>query len=112
MLSCCIIKKDIVKKNSIIIDVVINYKNWKIIGNVDFDNIFKKVKYITTVSNGVESMTIAILSKNVLKVIKNNKKCLNKCHICVIMIIGIGVLVYLYFYYMNLEEAKKCKYDN
>ncbi|BED92395.1 MAG: bifunctional methylenetetrahydrofolate dehydrogenase/methenyltetrahydrofolate cyclohydrolase FolD [Candidatus Paraimprobicoccus trichonymphae] len=61
------IKKNMVKNNSIIIDVGINrLSNEKICGDVDFEGVFDKVSYITPVPGGVGPMTIAMLMKNTL----------------------------------------------
>ena len=60
-----------VNKDSIIIDVGINRvslgeDNYKIIGDVDFENVSKVVKAITPVPGGVGPMTIACLMFNTL----------------------------------------------
>lgn len=58
---------DMVKENSIIIDVGINRdQDGKLVGDVDFENVAKKAKYITPVPGGVGPMTIAMLMKNVV----------------------------------------------
>ena len=64
------VKKDWVKKNSIIIDVGINKLNNKIVGDVEFDDVKDKVKAITPVPGGVGPMTIACLLKNTLECFK------------------------------------------
>ena len=64
------VKKDWVKKNSIIIDVGINKLNNKIVGDVEFDHVKDKVKAITPVPGGVGPMTIACLLKNTLECFK------------------------------------------
>jgi methylenetetrahydrofolate dehydrogenase (NADP+)/methenyltetrahydrofolate cyclohydrolase len=62
---------DMVKQNSVIIDVGINYiiQNGKkvLCGDVDFDKVSSKVAYITPVPGGVGPMTIAALLTNTLK---------------------------------------------
>ena len=68
-----LIKEDMVKENSIVIDVGINRENGKIYGDVDFDNVISKVKYVTPVPGGVGPMTIAMLLKNVVYSYKNQK---------------------------------------
>ncbi|MCX8009733.1 MAG: bifunctional 5,10-methylene-tetrahydrofolate dehydrogenase/5,10-methylene-tetrahydrofolate cyclohydrolase, partial [Ignavibacteria bacterium] len=67
------IKAEMVNENSVIIDVGINRiddssseKGYKIVGDVDFDEVSKKVKFITPVPGGVGPMTIAMLMKNTL----------------------------------------------
>ena len=68
-----IIKKDMVKDNSIIIDVGISRVNNILYGDVDFNNVKDKVKYITPVPGGVGPMTIIMLMKNVLEAYKKQK---------------------------------------
>ena len=46
-------------------------KNGKLTGDVDFENVEKKVSYITPVPGGVGPMTIAMLMNNVIKATKN-----------------------------------------
>lgn len=58
---------DMVKENSIIIDVGINRdEEGKLVGDVDFESVSEKVEYITPVPGGVGPMTIAMLMKNVV----------------------------------------------
>ncbi|MBL07049.1 MAG: bifunctional 5,10-methylene-tetrahydrofolate dehydrogenase/5,10-methylene-tetrahydrofolate cyclohydrolase [Chloroflexi bacterium] len=66
--------KDMVKKNSIVIDVGVNRieddtkKNgFRLIGDSDFDDIINIVSKITPVPGGVGPMTIAMLLENVTK---------------------------------------------
>ena len=65
-----LVKRDWVKKNSIIIDVGINKVADKIVGDVDFEKVKDKVKAITPVPGGVGPMTIACLLKNTLECFK------------------------------------------
>ena len=65
-----LIKSDWVKKNSIVIDVGINKVGDKIVGDVEFETVKKKVKAITPVPGGVGPMTIACLLKNTLDCFK------------------------------------------
>lgn len=59
------------KNDAIVIDVGINrISNNKIAGDVDFENVKSKVKYITPVPGGIGPMTIAFLLKNTLKAFK------------------------------------------
>lgn len=69
-----LITKDMVKENSVVIDVGINRVNDKLCGDVDFDGVIDKVSYITPVPGGVGQMTVAELGKNVLKAYKNREK--------------------------------------
>lgn len=65
---------DMIKEDSIIIDVGINRdENNKICGDVDFENVKNKVKYITPVPKGVGPMTIAMLLENTVKAFKKNR---------------------------------------
>jgi len=59
------IKKEGVKKDAVVIDVGINRDGKKICGDVDFDDVFDKVKAITPVPGGIGPMTIASLIENV-----------------------------------------------
>ena len=61
------IKKDMVKKGAVVIDVGINRdENNKLCGDIDFDEVSKICSYITPVPGGVGPMTIAMLLKNTL----------------------------------------------
>ena len=72
-----------VKKDSIIIDVGINRildkdsKQYKFVGDIDYENVFEKVKAITPVPGGIGSITIATLMSNIIKAtnisLKENK---------------------------------------
>ena len=69
------ITEDMVKENSVIIDVGINrLEDGKIVGDVDYENVFDKVSYITPVPGGVGPMTIAMLLNNVVKAAKKKLK--------------------------------------
>jgi methylenetetrahydrofolate dehydrogenase (NADP+)/methenyltetrahydrofolate cyclohydrolase len=67
------VTKDMVKDGVCIIDVGITRvesdktkSGWKLIGDVDFENVRDKCSYITPVPGGVGPMTIAMLLKNTL----------------------------------------------
>ena len=65
------ITEDMVKEGAVVIDVGINRKeDGKITGDVDYENVRKKVSYITPVPGGVGPMTIAMLLNNVIKATK------------------------------------------
>jgi len=76
------VKKEMVKKGVVIIDVGITRvkdrnspKGYVIRGDVDFDSVKDKASYITPVPGGVGPMTIAMLLKNTLlskSLLKNN----------------------------------------
>lgn len=59
-----LIKEDMVKDGSIIIDVGINKFENKTVGDVDFKNVKNKVSAITPVPGGIGPMTIAMLMQN------------------------------------------------
>ncbi|WGI36779.1 bifunctional 5,10-methylenetetrahydrofolate dehydrogenase/5,10-methenyltetrahydrofolate cyclohydrolase [Mesomycoplasma lagogenitalium] len=69
-----LVKAENVKLNSIIVDVGINtLSNNKITGDVDFEQVSKKVFAISPVPGGVGPMTIIALFSNLKDAIKNNK---------------------------------------
>ena len=68
------VNSDMVKDGVVIIDVGINRvedptrkKGYRLVGDVDFDNVSKKCSYITPVPGGVGPMTRAMLLKNTFK---------------------------------------------
>jgi len=68
------IKEDMVKEDSIIIDIGTNKIDDKYtVGDIDYTNVFQKVKHITPVPGGVGPMTVAMLLYNTLKLYKNKK---------------------------------------
>lgn len=64
------VKADMVKEGAVVIDVGIHRvdanteKGYKLVGDVDFDEVKKKASFITPVPGGVGPMTIAMLLKN------------------------------------------------
>ena len=72
------LKSDMIKKDSIIIDVGINKidsdnkKGYKIIGDADYESVFDKVSHITPVPGGVGPMTIAMLVENTIEAAENS----------------------------------------
>lgn len=71
------ISQEMVKEGAVVIDVGINRiddptskKGYKIVGDVDFENVAPKTSYITPVPGGVGPMTIAMLLSNTLKSFK------------------------------------------
>jgi methylenetetrahydrofolate dehydrogenase (NADP+)/methenyltetrahydrofolate cyclohydrolase len=66
------VKENMVKDGAVIVDVGItrvadsSKKGYKIVGDVDYENVSKKSSYITPVPGGVGPMTIAMLLKNTL----------------------------------------------
>ena len=74
------LKAEMIKDDAVIIDVGITRvadestdKGYKIVGDVDFENVSKKASFITPVPGGVGPMTIAMLLKNTL-IARANKK--------------------------------------
>ena len=67
------VKADMVKDGVVVVDVGItrvkndSEKGYKIVGDVDYENVSKKTSYITPVPGGVGPMTIAMLLKNTLQ---------------------------------------------
>ena len=79
------LKAEMVKDDVVIIDVGITRvvdetteKGYKIVGDVDFDNVSKKASYITPVPGGVGPMTIAMLLKNTLLARERRRMNLNE----------------------------------
>ena len=66
------VKAEMVKDGAVIVDVGItrvadnSAKGYKIVGDVDYENVSKKSSFITPVPGGVGPMTIAMLLKNTL----------------------------------------------
>ncbi len=76
-----LVTSDMVKDGVVIIDVGISRvpdkskkSGFKIVGDVDFDNVFSKARMITPVPGGVGPMTIASLIQNTLTAHKNNEE--------------------------------------
>ncbi|MBU1131812.1 bifunctional 5,10-methylenetetrahydrofolate dehydrogenase/5,10-methenyltetrahydrofolate cyclohydrolase [Patescibacteria group bacterium] len=61
------ITSEMIKQDAIIIDVGINKIGDDVCGDVDFEDVLPKVKFITPVPGGVGPMTVAMLLKNLLK---------------------------------------------
>ncbi|WP_457623581.1 bifunctional methylenetetrahydrofolate dehydrogenase/methenyltetrahydrofolate cyclohydrolase FolD [Persephonella sp.] len=66
-----LITEDMVKENSVIIDVGINrLEDGRIVGDVDYDKVKKKVSAITPVPGGVGPMTVVSLLINTLSIFR------------------------------------------
>ena len=61
------ITRDMVKKGAVVIDVGINRIDGKLYGDVDYDDVYSKVKKITPVPGGVGPMTVVMLMKNCME---------------------------------------------
>ena len=68
------ITTDMIREDAIVIDVGISRTELGLCGDVDFDSVKDKVKYITPVPGGVGPMTVAMLGKNILKAYKLQNK--------------------------------------
>ena len=64
------IKKEMVKKDAIIIDIGITKEGEKVYGDVDFEDVADQAGFITPVPGGVGPMTIAMLFKGTLELYK------------------------------------------
>ena len=65
-----LITEDMISDGVVILDVGINRTDTGLCGDVLFDSVKDKCSYITPVPGGVGQMTVAMLSKNVLKAYK------------------------------------------
>jgi len=68
------IKKEMIKKEAVIIDIGITKQGGKVLGDVDFEDVKDKAGFITPVPGGVGPMTIAMLFKNTLELYKQRHK--------------------------------------
>jgi len=68
------VKKDMVKEGTVVIDVGINFdENGKMCGDVDFDEVSPQASMITPVPGGVGAVTSTVLAKHVLEACKMQK---------------------------------------
>jgi len=65
-----LIKAGMVKKRVVVIDAGSSRKNGKVVGDVDFKSVSKKVSYITPVPGGVGPLTVACLLENLVELNK------------------------------------------
>ena len=68
------VTKNMVKRGAIVIDVGINRVDDKLVGDVDYNDVYYKVKLITPVPGGVGPMTVIMLMKNVYKAYLKTRK--------------------------------------
>lgn len=61
------LKSDMIKDGAVIIDIGINVVDGKIVGDVDFNDVYEKCSYITPVPGGVGALTGAMLIRNCIK---------------------------------------------
>ncbi len=64
------ITQDFVKEGAVVVDVGINRTEKGLVGDVDFENVSKKVSAITPVPGGVGPLTITFLIGNIIDLIK------------------------------------------
>jgi methylenetetrahydrofolate dehydrogenase (NADP+)/methenyltetrahydrofolate cyclohydrolase len=70
------VRSDMIKKDAVIVDVGMNRieadneKGYRLVGDVDFEDVYSKVSKITPVPGGVGPMTIAMLLQNTLTAAK------------------------------------------
>ena len=69
-----LITKGMVKEGAVVIDVGINRKNKKILGDVDTNNVAKKAKYVTPVPGGVGLTTVTALIDNLVTIAERRLK--------------------------------------
>ncbi len=63
-----LIKGEMIKKGSVVIDAGSSFWEEKVVGDVDFKSVSKKASYITPVPGGVGPMTVACLIENLVKI--------------------------------------------
>jgi len=68
-----IIKKEMVKKNSVVVDVGVTKVDGKTFGDVDFGSVLELTSFISRVVGGVGPMTIASLMENTFELYKLTK---------------------------------------
>lgn len=66
-----VIKKEMIKENSILIDVGTSRINGLLLGDFDFKDVSEKASYITPVPGGIGPMTISMLLRNTVQAAKN-----------------------------------------
>lgn len=67
-----VIKKDMIKENSILIDVGTSRIDGSLFGDFDFNDVKEKASYVTPVPGGVGPMTISMLLRNTVQAAKNS----------------------------------------
>ena len=75
------VKKEWVKEGVVVVDVGINSvddatrkRGYRLVGDVDFENVKELASYITPVPGGVGPMTIAMLLEQTVSACENNIK--------------------------------------
>lgn len=67
------IKKEIIKKGVVMIDIGTTKVEGKVLGDIDYEDVKDKAEYITPVPGGIGPMTIAFLFQNVLEIFKRKQ---------------------------------------
>ncbi len=60
------LKKEMIKKDAVLIDVGINFEEGKMCGDIDFEDVKEKALAITPVPGGVGAVTNALLIDNII----------------------------------------------
>ncbi|MCS7201430.1 MAG: bifunctional 5,10-methylenetetrahydrofolate dehydrogenase/5,10-methenyltetrahydrofolate cyclohydrolase [Dictyoglomus sp.] len=68
-----IINEEMIREESILIDIGTNIVDGKLVGDVDFERVKEKVKAITPVPGGVGVITVRVLAKNLLEAVRKNE---------------------------------------
>ena len=68
-----LITEDMVKDGATVIDVGVSRVNDRVVGDVDYENVSKRVKYITPNPGGVGPMTVAMILDNLIEMAERNK---------------------------------------
>lgn len=68
------VNREMVRRGAVVIDVGINRVDGKLYGDVDYENVFDKVKKITPVPGGVGPMTVVMLMQNVIEAYYSQNK--------------------------------------
>lgn len=61
-----LVTTDYIKEGAVVVDVGINYKDGKIVGDVDFENVKEVASYITPVPGGIGAITTTLLAQRIV----------------------------------------------
>ncbi len=64
------VKKEVIKEDSVLIDVGTTKVDGKVLGDIDFEDVNERAAYFSRVPGGIGPFTIAYLFKNVLEIFK------------------------------------------
>ena len=64
------LKKEMIKKDAILIDVGINFLNGKLCGDIDYEDVKEYAKAITPVPGGIGVVTNAVFIDNIIKAVE------------------------------------------